>query len=125
MTPTNLQLATHYKLNKDTVQKWKKTRPEIYSALVFAYPNIKKNKKARFNHLIRFKVTEEVEEQFMQICYELVIDKNIPFEKFIEDYNPLGMHYAFADDKNLREAPFLYVDLTDGSIYDAIPELKK
>ena len=37
MTPTNLQLATHYKLNKDTVQKWKKTRPEVYKALVNQY----------------------------------------------------------------------------------------
>jgi len=37
MTPTNLQLATHYKLNKDTVQKWKKTRPEVYEALVLGF----------------------------------------------------------------------------------------
>ena len=37
MTPTDLQLATHYKLNKDTVQKWKKTRPEVYEALCYHY----------------------------------------------------------------------------------------
>ena len=38
MTPTNLQLATYYNLNKDTVQKWKTTRPEVYKALVNEYP---------------------------------------------------------------------------------------
>ena len=37
MNPTNLKLAAHYKLNKDTVQKWKKTRTEVYDALCYHY----------------------------------------------------------------------------------------
>ena len=54
MNPTNLQLATHYKLNKDTVQKWKKTRPEVYEALVNEYcrTNIVINNKAMYAKFI-------------------------------------------------------------------------
>ena len=37
MTPTLKQLSQYYNLNKDTVQKWKKTRPKVYEALVLGF----------------------------------------------------------------------------------------
>lgn len=88
MKPTNLQLATHYKLNKDTVQKWKKTRPEVYEALMLAYDAMK----------------------IIELEDLLMVDDNIDIEYTDNGFWESCHFNAFVEEKKLQELKKIVID---------------